>query len=359
MFFHLHRLLQELNNIICWCSFSYVPSSSSFRGPQAFFTLRRNGTDDLWFSLFLIKANQADLSYYGGSLISSSKTKLGLEAHRWSHACAYMDGTNGLVLVYMNGRLVFNVTMNGTDFAFAGREVVFSGKLILGASLWQNSENSLGFSQSEASVANVNIYSRGLSETEMVAWTLGQDCSKGDLVGWSSSEWQHTGQVQTLTTEELCDETSNNLLPLPFPLLWQDCVATCPRLAPGGRLPKIGNLKEAEDFLAMLNRVLDVAEEGWVWAPWRFERQGEFVDVFTGEKIRSDLWVTNQPNGGPGQQCSGWWRSKKEVRGKKKWPDEETFAGGAGHLRHSLSTNSRHLCLPTFQVSHPSYERTL
>ena len=90
------------------------------------------------------------------------------------------------------------------------------GKLILGASLWQNSENSLGFSQSEASVANVNIYSRGLSETEMVAWTLGQDCSKGDLVGWSSPEWQHIGQVQTMTTEDLCDETSNNLLPLPF-----------------------------------------------------------------------------------------------------------------------------------------------
>ena len=202
MFFNLHRLLQEIYNIIRWWSFSYVTSTSySFRGPQAFFTLRRNGTDDLWFSLFLIKANQADLSYYGGSLISSSTTKLGLEAHRWSHACAHLNGNNGLVLVFMNGQLVFNVTINGTDFAFAGREVVLSGNLILGASLWQNSENSLGFSQSEASVANVNIYSRGLSKTEMVAWTLGQDCSKGDLVGWSLSEWQHTGQVQTLSTE--------------------------------------------------------------------------------------------------------------------------------------------------------------
>ena len=57
------------------------------------------------------------------------------------------------------------------------------------------------------------------------------------------------------------------------------------------------------------------AEEGWVWAPWRFEKLGEFVDVYTGEQIRSDLWVTNQPNGGPGQQCSGWWKGNGEVMG--------------------------------------------
>ena len=50
----------------------------TLRGHQAFYTMRKNLTEDLWFSLFLIKEDQPDLNYYGGSLISSSAAKLGL-----------------------------------------------------------------------------------------------------------------------------------------------------------------------------------------------------------------------------------------------------------------------------------------
>ena len=43
-------------------------------------------TEDLWFSLFLIKEDQADFNYYGGSLISSSAAKLGLGV---KHICLF------------------------------------------------------------------------------------------------------------------------------------------------------------------------------------------------------------------------------------------------------------------------------
>ena len=214
----------------------------------------------------------------------------------------------------MNGKLAFNVTMGGIEFTFAGQEIAFGNNLVLGASFWQNSGNSSGFSQSEASVANLNIYSRGLSELEMAELTSGGKCTEGDLVGWSSTKWKHTGEVQTLVTEELCQQRSSKLVLLPFPLLWQDCVTTCPRLATGGRLPQVGNLKEAQDLLANLNGMVDRMSEGWVWAPWRLKEENHFVDSYTGKTMASGLWVSGQPNGGLGQQCSGWWKSSDQVR---------------------------------------------
>ena len=225
-----------------------------------------------------------------------------------------MDGTSGHVLVFMNGKLAYNVTMNGTDFVFAGQDIVFGNNLILGASLWQNTETSFGFSQSEASVANLNVYSRGLTESEIAALISGGECMEGDLVGWSSAEWKDTGKVQTLATEELCQQKPSNLIALPFPLLWQDCVATCPHLATGGRLPQVDSPKEAENLLSTLNGMVERTEEGWVWAPWRFKMDSEkFVDTYTGEQIPSGLWVSGQPNGGSGQQCSGWWKGNDKV----------------------------------------------
>ena len=137
---------------------------------------------------------------------------------------------------------------------------------------------------------------------------------EGDLVGWSSTEWKYTGEVETLKTEELCQQNPSNLISLPFPLLWQDCVATCPRLARGGRLPKVGSLSEAQHLLATLNGMVDnMIGEGWVWAPWRFKMEEEFVDTYTGEPMLPGLWVTGQPNGGSGQQCSGWWKGTDGV----------------------------------------------
>ena len=213
----------------------------------------------------------------------------------------------------MNGKLAYDLIMNGTDFAFAGQDIVFGNNLILGASLWQNTETSFGFSQSEASVANLNVYSRGLSESEMVGLTSKGECLEGDLAGWSSSEWKVTGEVRTLATEELCQKNPSNLILLPFPLLWQDCVATCPRLATGGRLPQVDSLKEAENLLVSFNGMAERMEEGWVWAPWRLKMEEDFVDTYTGEPMLPGLWVTGQPNGGSGQQCSGWWKGTDEV----------------------------------------------
>ena len=137
---------------------------------------------------------------------------------------------------------------------------------------------------------------------------------EGDLVGWSSAEWKDTGKVQTLATEELCKKKPSNLIALPFPLLWQDCVATCPRLATDGRLPQVDSPKEAENLLSTLNGMVERTEEGWVWAPWRFKMDSEeFVDTYTGEQMPSGLWVSGQPNGGSGQQCSGWWKGNDKV----------------------------------------------
>ena len=73
MCLHLRGILQEIHLALI---LNYIPT---LRGHQAFYTLRKNSTEErLWFSLFLIKEDQSDFNYYGGSLISSSAAKLGL-----------------------------------------------------------------------------------------------------------------------------------------------------------------------------------------------------------------------------------------------------------------------------------------
>ena len=60
----------------------------SIRGHQAFYTLRKNISEDrLWFSLFLIKEDQTDFNYYGGSRISSSAAKLRLGDCKMQQFC--------------------------------------------------------------------------------------------------------------------------------------------------------------------------------------------------------------------------------------------------------------------------------
>lgn len=291
------------------CASIYV---GFFRGHQAFYTMRRDGVEDLWFSLFLIQEDQPDFNYLGGSEIPADVSGLGLRSHAWSHACTAVHGATGRVTVVMNSVPTHDFNHDGFRVDVLPR---FEGNVILGASQWQSSLNSSGGQQSEASVSNVNIFSRALAVPEMVNLTSGTNCTEGDLLAWSAAAWDTTGQVASLPTEGLCRDTSlGHLYLLPFlGRSWSACIRLCPRLRRGGRVPGVESEPQSRHLieeLKLLDPDFSAGPDHWIWAPFSYISDGRFMDAYTEEAMAAGLWVGGQPNGGGGQRCSGWWRGE-------------------------------------------------
>ena len=152
-----------------------------FRGRQAFYTMRQNRSDNLWFSLYLHEKEMSlgygvGLAYYGESSYNTGKVPL--RPHAWSHACTSVD-SSGHVLVVINGVLTHDVN---TNLQFP-KPLHFEGNLLLGTAWYQF--GSLNKFQSEASVTNVNIFSGQLSLTRMEEITSTGQCTQGDILSQS------------------------------------------------------------------------------------------------------------------------------------------------------------------------------
>ena len=63
-----------------------------FRGNKAFYTVRKNGEDRVWFTLLINNQDTKKssyttrLDYFGLTVFSNTGAKLGLRPHSWSHA---------------------------------------------------------------------------------------------------------------------------------------------------------------------------------------------------------------------------------------------------------------------------------
>ena len=118
------------------CSSIYV---RFFRGYQTFYTLRRNTTDSLWFSLsvynqdILKELYTVRITHLSGSVYSKTGQELKLRPHEWSHACSTIDVESGHILVVVNGITVFDTILNSNTFT-DNLPTVFQNKLILGLS---------------------------------------------------------------------------------------------------------------------------------------------------------------------------------------------------------------------------------
>ena len=214
-----------------------------YRGHQAFYTLRKNKEDALWFSLYI---NSQDLesesyttifAYFGDSKLSKSK-QLKLKPHDWSHACTSLDKSLRRVFVVINGVLVHDLVVKDDDF-WENFPPVFEGNLLLGVAQWQYSLSNTDKKQSEASVTNLKVFMNALKTPSLIELTSKELCSEGDYLSWSNANWTFWGNVTKCANVDFCTKATFPHLYF-FPAhfhLWENCISLCPRFQEGGRIP--------------------------------------------------------------------------------------------------------------------------
>ena len=131
----------------------------------------------------------------------------------------------------------------------------------------------------------------------------------GDIVSWSDSKWDYTGNVAEVTDEQLCQNSSFSHL---YKMAdgfhsWIDCMQVCPRIRADGRVPLTMSVTEA-------GLLAEQFPGHWFWAPFSYQSEGNFSDFYTGVAMPSDLWLPGQPNGGLHQQCTDWKKSSTDGR---------------------------------------------
>ena len=311
-----------------------------FRGRQAFYTVRQNDHANIWFSLYIYKQDIKDqsytpmISYQGGSMYRNTGVELRLRPHAWSHACTTIHRSSGQVAVVINGQMVHNFTLNKEFLENSPSDL--QKNLILGVSQYEWKGTTGESWQSEASVANINIFSGPHTVSTMVELTSHGSCTEGDFLSWSRSSWNTAGSVITIESEELC-------LRFYFPNLYllpsifkshPDCLNVCPRLHPGGRVPLTTNRKESEQLSQQYrNMSHDYARKNsdWIWSSFVYESDNTFVDFYTEIPMGADQWRVDQPNGGDKQQCTSW--------------NSRYLSGGIHDDFCTLTTQSRFRCM--------------
>ena len=274
-----------------------------YRGYQAFYTVNTKGNKNLYLSLSIDNQDTTEeiytaiLDHLGGSVLSITGAKLRLNPHSWSHACTSVDGESGVVIVFFNGVLAFNTTIKSKEIT-RNFPTVFQRNLVLGTRVFQGVGHK---SQSEASVKNVNVFTGNLNLLEMLNITLAGQWAEGDVVSWSKSMWTSTGSV-----EEVLDTDVGQTFHFPHLYKiadgfnkWSDCISICPRIQAGGRLPFTRHLMDAKHLSQLYS-------QGWFWAPFTYQTEGNFTDHYTKTALESEMWIRSEPNGGLREQCTFW-----------------------------------------------------
>ena len=295
------------SRIFTMCGSIYI---GFYRGYPTFYTVRRNGNDTLWFSLSLANQDTIEevytpyLTYFGGSVMSTTGGKMRLRPQAWSHACTTVDVDSGHVTVVINGILTYNTTISSKDFT-GNVPIVFQNNLVLGVQQEKFIGSKSTNRQSETSVKNVNVFSDPMNVSQMVDVTLTGWWTDGDIVSWSEATWTLAGRVDTIMDGTNGHATS-------FPNLFkmadgfhnaQDCMNLCPRIQAGGRLPFIRDTLDAEHLAQIY---YDPGNMDYFLSSFTYQTEGNFIDYYTKTAMPQDLWLGGQPNGGLKEQCTIW-----------------------------------------------------
>ena len=294
-----------------------------FRQSQAFYTVRRNDHVNLWLSLMIWSQEPVDQSYnvliyvFEENYFSNTGGFVRMRPFAWSHACTTVDLVSGQVTNAVNGVLTHELNIRNKDFLDNVPEV-FENNLVLGVVQWQSPGSPTVNKQSEASVTNLNIYSDPMSIAQTIALTTTERCLPGDILHWDRAQWDLVGTVGTQATESFCSPQSfPHLFPLTTSFHQQsDCIALCPRLQPGGRLPFAKNWSSAKDLFQQLRQANPpgFVYTAGIWSSFIHKSDGQFIDFHNRHKISPDLWVPGQPNDGEAQPCTSWWDYSSDGR---------------------------------------------
>ena len=266
---------------------------------QALYTVKNNGT--VWFSLMIHSQDlerqsyKSMLSNFDGAVFSTSNAKLALRPHGWSHACTSVDGESGRLTAVINGVVAHDeVFIPNQSYNNRGK-LAFQNNLVLGVEA-----SNKKYSQSEASVTNVNVYSKSMDKVNMVSLTSTRQFFL----------WEFTGQVEAVIVEDTYTASYYpNLYPMSSSFVsWQDCMTLCPRLQSGGRVPLTNGTIQSEHLAKYLRNMSydrSTTQKSWKYAPFHYISEGHFEDFYSGAVAPSN-WYPGEPNGGKGEQCTAW-----------------------------------------------------
>ena len=211
---------------------------------------------------------------------------------------------SGHVLVVIIGVLTHNTTIISKDF-LDNFPIKFKNNLFLGIMQWKYAGAPSLIHQSEASATNINVFSAAMDLAVMVQITSTAQCTEGNVVIWSKATWAFTGSVEEVHNEYNCGAPHYSHL---YQVAegfrsWSDCMALCPRVQEGGRVPLTLTLADT-NHLTKLYRHPNRTD--MFWASFKYESEGHFVDHYKETPMPPVLWEKGQPNEGSTQQCTQW-----------------------------------------------------
>ena len=239
--------------------------------------------------------------------MSKTTTAPTLQPHAWSHACTALDGQVGQLTVVINGKTTHSFVVPNDNFVNSD-PVVFEKTLVLG--VWQiklTEDQPNRNQQSEASVANLNVFSGLMSVSQMEQMTLTGNYPKGDHLSWSEAAWELTGSVETIQEDDSHTESHDPNLHLMSTMVqsWSDCMNLCPRLQSQGRVPLTPDVLQTE-HLVKRSRSIGLLATSDVWSSYSSTNSRPFIDFYTGSPPATSIWVPGEPNGGEREECTAW-----------------------------------------------------
>ena len=149
-----------------------------------------------------------------------------------------------------------------------------------------------------------------LSVQEMTHITGEGDCKrKGDYLAWSHMNWTLLGNIsmEEVGETDMCRDDHKFVFTEDFH--WESCIYLCPKIQ-NGRVPSFENTTIAFKMFNWLKTVSSAVE---TWSPYTDkDKEGTFVDFYTGKAMQDVLFQANQPNGGTSENC-GWYDKEGKI----------------------------------------------
>ena len=281
-------------------------SMDYFRGHPTFLIILK---DDLsrWIILdpdLDLTAQKYILWFDSDKVSNKGDRKISLRPWTWSHICMTVDLANGDIEIMMNGVKTASITIKDKIFR-ENRPETLHNRMLFGDwtyPSWGIPRENWEVVQSESPISNVHVYSRLLTDEEMLNFTGDGACDQhGNFLAWEDMEWELHGNA---SIEKLDRSLCSNPLWFLFleELTWPTCMDLCPKINKG-RAPGISNMMEVKALMKW--SIATDINSNRIWASYSDqEEEGIWKDFYTSSVHNfSGIFMKNQPNGERSQNC--------------------------------------------------------
>ena len=229
---------------------------------------------------------------------------------RWISICFSYDHKSSFVMMVINGK---TMTINGVDPKLKETQIP--------ANFLTNFQ--LGYSQkclgNGLKIADVQVWSFALTESQMAGWTKCLSSLKGDLVNWDIDEWE-VNNMEWLQANETCSAYGPGLILFPEARDLINAGKICRRFR--GEFPVISKVSNPELVAKLSNQsgtlckaLTDKAVEDVVrvWTGWNdLHTEGHFQHLDNPNAVLSmdevEGWYPGEPNGLQLENCINIWK---------------------------------------------------